>query len=192
MESNWGAGSERSQSSDREGGCAAAGLGIDIHQLRHAHELSQLWCVHRSRSPPPRPREHRHHSAVCPARRQGRRRRGARRPPPPRPSGPLALLAIHRVPVRHPTGTILLGHLIIAALDVERSWFRGIHSADLPTVHRADGEVTRLMLRSRMRAGLLITCARWCRVAPQRGPVASWPWRSCWHCMSSAPRPRSP
>ena len=42
--------------------CAAASIGIGIHQLRHAHatELQQR-RLHRGRPPPPRPRLHRNH-----------------------------------------------------------------------------------------------------------------------------------
>jgi hypothetical protein len=64
--------------------CAAAGVTIGIHQLRHAHAHAtefQQRRLHRGRPPPPRPRLHRNHPGLHSARRPGRRRRDPRRPP---------------------------------------------------------------------------------------------------------------
>ena len=62
--------------------CAAAGVEIGIHQLRHAHATEfQQRRLHRGRAPPPRPCLRRDHSGVRPARRQGRRHRDPRGPP---------------------------------------------------------------------------------------------------------------
>lgn len=70
--------------------CAAAGAGIGIHQLRHAHatELQQR-RVHRGRPPPPRSRLHRDHPGLHPAQRQGRRHRDPRRTPQTRDETPM-------------------------------------------------------------------------------------------------------
>lgn len=65
--------------------CEAAGAGIGIHQLRHAHALYQFQQrrLHRGRAPPPRSRLHRDHPGLHPARRRGRRRRDPCCPPAP-------------------------------------------------------------------------------------------------------------
>ncbi len=61
---------------------AAAGTWIGIHQLRHAHATEfQQRRLHRGRPPPPRPRLHRDHPDLHPARRPGRRHRDPRRTP---------------------------------------------------------------------------------------------------------------
>ena len=71
--------------------CAAVGTEIGIHQLRHAHATEQFQQrrVHRGRPPPPRPRLHRDHPGLHPARRQGRRRRDPRRTPQTRDQAPM-------------------------------------------------------------------------------------------------------
>jgi integrase len=58
------------------GYCAAAGVDIDIHQLRHDHatELINAGVSIEAFPPPTRPRLHRNDPAVHPARGQGRRR----------------------------------------------------------------------------------------------------------------------
>ena len=50
---------------------------------RPRHRADQQRRVHRGRPPPPRPRLHRDHPGLHPARRQGRRHRDPRRPPAP-------------------------------------------------------------------------------------------------------------
>ena len=71
--------------------CAAAGTGIGIHQLRHAHATQFQRRVHRGRPPPPRSRFHRDHPGLYPARRQGRRQRNPRRTPQARGLAPVKL-----------------------------------------------------------------------------------------------------
>ena len=71
--------------------CAAVGAGIGIHQLRHAHATEQFQQrrLHRGRAPPPRPRLHRDHPDLHPARRQGCRHRDPRRTPQTRDQTPM-------------------------------------------------------------------------------------------------------
>ena len=56
---------------------------------RARHRADQQRRVHRGRAPPPRPRLHRDHPGLHPARRQGRRHRDPRRPPQTRDETPM-------------------------------------------------------------------------------------------------------
>jgi integrase/recombinase XerC/integrase/recombinase XerD len=70
--------------------CAAAGVEIGIHQLRHAHATEfQRRRLHRGRPPSAGPRLHRDHPGLHPARRQGRRRRNPCRTPQTRDRAPM-------------------------------------------------------------------------------------------------------
>ena len=71
--------------------CAAAGVGIGIYQLRHAHasELINSAVSHRGDAPPPGPPLRRDHPGLHPARRPGCRRRDPRRTPQTRDGTPV-------------------------------------------------------------------------------------------------------